>query len=129
MANQKSRKIAYWIVTGLLCFGMVGGVGQLFQVKEIVEGFKPLGYPTYFISIIGLWKVLAIIAILAPKFPLLKEWAYAGVFFVMTGASVSHIAVNDSIFHIIVPLIIASLAICSWYLRPDDRKLNFNQTS
>jgi hypothetical protein len=129
MKNQKSKKIAYWIATGLLCFCLLGGVGQLFQVKQIVDGFKPLGYPTYFISIIGFWKVLAIIAILAPKLPLLKEWAYAGVFFAMTGASVSHLAVNDSVFHIIVPLIIASLAICSWYLRPSDRKLNLGGVS
>ncbi len=123
MTNQKSKKTAYWIVTGLLCFCMLGGVGQLFQLKQIVDGFRPLGYPTYFISIVGFWKVMAIIAILAPKFPLLKEWAYAGVFFVMIGASVSHIAVNDSAFHIIIPLVIASLAVCSWYLRPTDRRL------
>ncbi len=123
MANQEFRKTAYWIVTALLCFCMLGGIGQLFQVKQIVDGFEPLGYPTYFISIIGFWKVLAIIAILIPKFPLLKEWAYAGVFFVMTGASVSHITVNDSVFHIIVPLIIAGLAVCSRYLRPVDGNL------
>ena len=122
MKNKKN--IFYWITTGLLCFCMLGGIGQLFQIKEVVDGFKTLGYPTYFISIIGLWKVLAIIAILAPKFPLLKEWAYAGVFFVMTGASASHLAVNDSPFHIIVPLVIASLAIFSWYLRPASRKLS-----
>jgi hypothetical protein len=107
---------------------MLGGIGQLFQVKQIVDGFKPLGYPTYFISLIGFWKVMAIIAILVPKFPLVKEWAYAGVFFAMTGASVSHIAVNDPAFHIIVPLIIAGLAICSWYLRPADRRLSSTST-
>jgi hypothetical protein len=124
MENQKSKRIAYWIVTGLLCFCMLGGIGQLFQVKQVVEGFAPLGYPTYFISIIGFWKVLAIIAILVPKFPLLKEWAYAGIVFAMTGASVSHIAVNDSTFHILVPLVITGLAIGSWFLRPADRKIN-----
>ena len=123
MENQKSNKIAYWVVTGLLCFSMLGGIGQLFQVQQIVEGFKPLGYPSYFISIIGFWKVMAIIALLAPKLPLVKEWAYAGIFFAMTGASVSHIAVNDTAFHIIVPLVIAGLAVCSWYLRPADRRL------
>lgn len=120
---EKRKTIMYWIITGMLCFCMLGGIGQLFQVKEIVAGFAPLGYPLYFISIIGFWKTMAIIAILIPKFPLLKEWAYAGVFFAMTGASISHIAVNDSVFHIVVPLIIASLAICSWYLRPASRKI------
>ena len=120
---EKRKHIAYWIATSLLCFCMLGGIGQLFQVKQIVDGFASLGYPTYFISIIGFWKVLAIVAILIPKFPLLKEWAYAGVFFVMTGASVSHIIVKDSAFHIIVPLVIAGLAVCSWYLRPPTRRI------
>jgi hypothetical protein len=121
---EKRKKIAYWLTTGLLSFCMLGGIGQLFQVKQIVDGFAPLGYPTYFISIIGFWKVMAIITILIPKFPLVKEWAYAGIFFAMTGASVSHIAVHDSAFHIIVPLVIAGLAILSRYLRPADRKIS-----
>ena len=120
---ERRRLTMYWITTGLLCFCLLGGIGQLFQVKQIVDGFAPLGYPVYFISIIGFWKVMAIIAILIPKFPLLKEWAYAGVFFAMTGASASHIAVNDAAFHIIAPLIIASLAIVSRYLRPTSRKI------
>lgn len=123
---EKRKNIGYWITTSILCFCMLGGVGQLFQVKEVVDGFVKLGYPTYFISVIGFWKVMAIIAILIPRFPLLKEWAYAGIFFVMTGASISHIAVNDSAFHIIVPLIIAGLAVCSWYLRPVTRKIKTN---
>jgi len=120
---KNKRNIGYWVATTLLCFFMLGGFGQLFQLKQVVEGFAPLGYPTYFISIIGFWKVMAIIAILLPKLPLIKEWAYAGIFFVMTGASVLHIAVNTSVFHIIMPLIIAGLAVCSWYLRPPARKI------
>ena len=122
MNNRK--KIAYWIITGLLCFCLLGGIAQLFQVKQVVDGFAPLGYPLYFISIIGFWKTMAIIAILIPRFPLVKEWAYAGVFFAMTGASISHIAVQDSTFHIIVPIIISGLAFTSWYLRPPSRKIN-----
>lgn len=120
---EKRKKIAYWVITGLLCFCMLGGIGQLFQVKQIVDGFAPLGYPLYFFSIIGFWKTMAIIAILIPKFPLVKEWAYAGIFFAMTGASISHIVVGSPVFHIIVPLVITALAITSWYLRPADRSL------
>jgi hypothetical protein len=120
---EKKKHITYWVVTVLLCFCLLGGFGQLFQVKEVVEGFAPLGYPTYFISIIGCWKILAIIALLVPRFPLLKEWAYAGVLFVMTGASVSQFMVNTSSFHIIAPLLITALALCSWYLRPADRRI------
>lgn len=120
---EKRKNIAYWITTMLLCFCLSGGIGQLFQVKQIVEGFAPLHYPLYFLSIIGFWKTMAIIAILIPRLPLLKEWAYAGVFFAMTGASVSQMAVGAPVFHIIIPLIIAGLAIASWYLRPASRKI------
>ncbi len=120
---EKRKKIAYWITTGLLCFCMLGGIGQLFQVKQIVDGFAPLHYPLYFLSIIGFWKTMAIIAILVPGFPLVKEWAYAGIFFAMTGASISQLVVHAPAFHIIVPLLIAGLAIASRYLRPASRKL------
>jgi len=89
----------------------------------VVQGFKPLGYPTYFISLIGTWKMLGIIAILAPKFKLLKEWAYAGIFFTMTGAVISHIASNDVSAQIIAPVVLAVFTVLSWYLRPADRKI------
>lgn len=120
---EKRRKIAYWLTTGLLSFCMLGGIGQLFQYKPQIDGFAQLGYPTYFLSIIGFWKLMAIIALLIPKYPLVKEWAYAGIFFAMTGASISHIVVHDTAFHIIVPLVIAGLAVSSWYLRPSSRKI------
>jgi len=94
------------------------------QVKGVVQGFKPLGYPTYFISIIGVWKVLGIIAILMPGFKLLKEWAYAGLFFVMSGAVISHIASGDVSAQIIAPIVLAIFTVLSWYLRPADRKIS-----
>ena len=93
------------------------------QAKGVVEGFKPLGYPNYFISLIGIWKVLGVIAILIPKFPLLKEWAYAGIFFAMTGAVISHIASDDIKVQIIAPFLLAVFTVLSWYLRPADRKI------
>ena len=92
-------------------------------VKGGVRGFKPLGYPNYFISLIGFWKVLGIIAILIPKFKLLKEWAYAGIFFVISGAVISHIASNDVHIQIIAPIVLAVFTVLSWYLRPADRKI------
>jgi len=89
----------------------------------VLKGFKPLGYPTYFISIIGVWKMLGIIAILIPGFKLLKEWAYAGIFFVMSGAVISHIASNDISAQIVAPFSLAVFTVLSWYLRPADRKI------
>ena len=122
--TQKSKTIWYWIITILLSFCIFsGGLAQALQVKGVVEGFKPLGYPTYFISIIGVWKVLGIVAILIPGFKLLKEWAYAGIFFTMTGAVISHIASNDIHAQMIAPIVLAIFTVLSWYLRPVDRKI------
>jgi hypothetical protein len=121
---EKRKLIWYWIITGILSFFIFsGGLAQAVQVKGVVQGFKPLGYPTYFISLIGIWKMLGIIAILIPGFKLLKEWAYAGIFFTMTGAVISHIASNDVHVQIIAPFVFAVFAVLSWYLRPADRKI------
>ena len=121
---EKRKLIWYWIITGILSFCIFsGGLAQAMQLKGVVEGFKPLGYPTYFISIIGVWKILGVIAILIPKFPLLKEWAYAGLFFTMTGAVISHLASDDVTVQIIAPIVLAIFTVLSWWLRPADRKI------
>jgi hypothetical protein len=121
---EKRKLIWYWIITVLLSFCIFfGGLAQALQLKEVLQGFKPLGYPTYFISLIGIWKVLGVIAILLPKFPLLKEWAYAGIFFTMTGAVISHIASDDIKVQIISPIVLAVFTVLSWYLRPANRKI------
>jgi len=121
---EKRKTLWYWIFTIILSFCIFsGGLAQAMQVKGVVDGFKPLGYPIYFISLIGVWKMLGIIAILIPGFKLLKEWAYAGIFFVMSGAVISHIASNDISVQIIAPFLLAVFAVLSWYLRPADRKI------
>lgn len=121
---MEKRKLWYWIITVLLSFCIFsGGLAQAMQVKGVVQGFKPLGYPNYFITIIGIWKMLGIIAILIPNFKLLKEWAYAGIFFVMSGAVISHIASDDISVQIIAPIVLAIFSVLSWYLRPVDRKI------
>lgn len=122
---EKKKIVWYWIITAILSLCIFsGGLAQAFQVKGVVQGFKPLGYPTYFISLIGIWKVLGIIAILIPRFKLLKEWAYAGLFFTMSGAVISHIASNDVSVQIIAPIVLAIFTVLSWYLRPADRKVS-----
>ncbi|MGN8070896.1 DoxX family protein [Mucilaginibacter sp. SG564] len=121
---EKKKTLWYWIVTVVLSFFIFsGGLAQALRVEGVVQGFKPLGYPTYFIALIGIWKMLGVIAILVPKFKLLKEWAYAGIFFVMSGAVISHIASNDISAQIIAPFVLAIFAVLSWYLRPADRKI------
>jgi hypothetical protein len=121
---EKRKLIWYWIITGLLSFCIFfGGLFQTLQLQGVIQGFKPLGYPTYFISLIGIWKVLGVFAILVPGFKLLKEWAYAGIFFAMTGAVISHLASNDIHPQIIAPFVLAIFTVLSWYLRPANRKI------
>jgi hypothetical protein len=122
----KRNKIIYWIATIWLALGMLStGAVQLLKVKTGAGGadsITHLGYPIYFLTIIGIWKVLGIIAILIPKFPLLKEWAYAGFFFIMSGAIFSHIA-SGSMNEILPSLLLLILTVVSWYFRPADRKI------
>jgi uncharacterized membrane protein YphA (DoxX/SURF4 family) len=122
---MKAKSIAYWATTILVAFFMSGGVAQILQFRAKPHGIVPeLGYPMYFFLILGIWKVLGAIAILVPRFPRLKEWAYAGIFFDLTGAAASCAAVGGYgayAFHVIAPLIIAGLAVASWSLRPQSR--------
>jgi hypothetical protein len=102
-------------------------VGQVMQYLANPHGVVPvLDYPMYFFAILGVWKILGAIAILVPGFPRLKEWAYAGIFFDLTGAAVSCAAVGGYGaygFHIIAPLMIAGLTVASWALRPPNRTI------
>ena len=122
---MNAKNIAYWTTTVLLAFFMSGGIVQIAQFKGNPHGIVPqLGYPMYFFGIIGFWKVLGAIAILVPRFPRLKEWAYAGIFFDVTGAAVSCAAVGGYgayAFHAIAPLLIACITVASWALRPPSR--------
>jgi len=82
-----------------------------------------LGYPAYLLTILGVWKILGVVAVLIPKFPVLKEWAYAGFFFAMSGAVISHIVLGDSVKEISPPLLLLILTVVSWYFRPENRKI------
>ena len=123
MTTEKRNKIIYWVATVWLALGMVStGIVQLIQMEEETKMITDLGYPTYLMTILGVWKILGVIAILIPKYPLLKEWAYAGFFFAMSGAIISHIAIGDSILKILPPLLLLVLTVISWYFRPENKK-------
>jgi len=123
----KRNKIIYWIATIWLALGMVAtGIGQLIKMKDGQGGtnmITHLGYPIYLLTLLGACKILGVIAVLIPKSPLLKEWAYAGFCFLMSGAIFSHIANGDSITTIFPSLLLLVLAIASWYFRPPNRKI------
>lgn len=119
----KRNKIIYWIATIWLALGMVStGILQLLKDEKEVTMMTRLGYPDYFLTIIGMWKILGVVAILIPKFPLLKEWAYAGFFIAMSGAVASHLMSGSEAKDLFGPTLLLMLTIVSWYFRPADRK-------
>ena len=121
---KKRDKIIYWIATVWLSLGMVStGIVQLMQSNDEVDMMTRLGYPAYFLIILGIWKILGVIAVLIPKYPLPKEWAYAGFFFAMSGAIFSHFANGDNAKEFFGPTLLLVLTVVSWYFRPGDRKL------
>jgi hypothetical protein len=125
---MKAKAIVYWTMTILVALPIgSGGVSQIWQYYANPHSVVPeLGYPTYFFGILGVWKVLGAIAILVPRFPRLKEWAYAGIFFDLTGAAASCAAVGGYGaygFHVIAPLIITGFLVTSWALRPPSRTI------
>jgi len=120
----KRNLIIYWASTLWLALGMLStGAVQVFKVKAKVDFITTLGYPTYFLTILGVWKILGVVSVLIPKFPLLKEWAYAGFFFVMSGAVLSHLAAGDPANEIFPSLLLLTLTVVSWYFRPADRRI------
>jgi uncharacterized membrane protein YphA (DoxX/SURF4 family) len=122
-ALSRKRLILYWVATALVVFQLgAGGVGDILQPQGLVEGMTHLGYPVYFCTILGVWKVLGAVTLLIPGFARLKEWAYAGAFFDLTGAAASHLTVGDSAVKLIAPLLFAGLVIASWALRPPARR-------
>ena len=119
----KRNKIIYWIATIWLSLGMLStGIVQLIKMKEEADMITHLGYPLYIMTLLGITKILGVIAILIPKFPLLKEWAYAGFFFTMAGAVFSHVAAGDGAKEFFGPILLLILIMVSWYFRPAGRK-------
>ena len=122
---NKRNKIIYWIATIWLALGMTStGVVQLMRLKEEQEMMAHLGYPLHLLTLLGIWKILGVIALLMPKFALIKEWAYAGFFFAMSGAVWAHLATGDSAQAFFGPVLLLLLTVVSWYFRPVSRKVS-----
>jgi hypothetical protein len=123
--GSRKRIIAYWVTTVIIGAEFaVGGVMDLLRLPPFFALLKHLGYPGYFSVILGVWKALGAVAVLAPRLPRLKEWAYAGMFFNMTGAAASHLAVGDPPVTLVAPTIFTGLVVTSWTLRPLDRRID-----
>ena len=119
-----TKRVAYWVCTGLVAFFIgSGGLAYAMQVPDVVQGVVALGFPVHFVVLLGIWKVLGSLAILAPGLPSLKEWAYAGIIFDLTGAAAATVATGGEWWHAGAPLSIALLVMASWALRPESRRL------
>ena len=127
---KRTNKIIYWIATGWLALGMTSsGIVQLLKLKEETAFILSLGYPDYLLTILGIFKLAGVLVILAPRLPLVKEWAYAGFFFMMTGAVWSHLASGAPATDAGPALFLLALTTVSWYFRPASRKLALNTES
>lgn len=127
----RSRKIIYWASTLMLASGLVGsGIQQLLRTEgegalapPYAWGIVELGYPVYILTMLGIWKILGAVAIVIPRYPLLKEWAYAGLIFLLTGGMFSHIASGDPWYQLLPALFLLVFTAASWHFRPTDRRL------
>jgi hypothetical protein len=119
-----TRTLTYWTSTAITAFVMLsGGVVYLLGAEWAVTGVTALGYPAYLVTILGVWKVLGAVAITVPGFPRLEEWAYAGVAFDLSGATISHLVSGSPAFHPVVTTILLVVAALSWATRPASRRL------
>jgi uncharacterized membrane protein YphA (DoxX/SURF4 family) len=122
--NDKARTIGYWIATSLVALAfLAGGAGDLSGSPAVLEGLAHLGYPAYVAVLLGVWKLLGAAVVAAPRLPRLKEWAYAGMVFDLTGAAFSHAASGDPAGKVITPLVVLAIVAASWALRPARRTL------
>lgn len=122
-AASRRRAIAYWVTTMVVAMELaLAGVWDILRIPYVRGVIEHLGYPAYFLVILGVWKVLGAVALLVPRFPRLKEWAYAGAVFNYTGAVVSHLAVGDGAVALVYPIIQLGLVGGSWALRPPARR-------
>ena len=118
VALSRTRRIAYWVTTSILAVETgVGGILDLARTQHVRMVVAHLGYPAYLLTILGLWKVPGAMVLLLPRFPRLREWAYAGIFFEMTGAAASHAFFGDTQY-VAITVSFSILALVSWMLRP-----------
>jgi len=118
------RNIVYWASTVCVAIAVgAAGAADLLHIPAVMEALAHLGYPPYFATILGTWELLGAVAILAPRLSRVKEWAYAGMVFALSGAALSHAASGDPVPKILVPLVLLGAVLLSWTSRPGRRTL------
>jgi hypothetical protein len=123
--SSRVRNGSYWLSTTIIALAFFsGGLAYVARAGAPVRGMVELGYPVYFVSLLGVWKVLGALALVAPRRARLKEWAYAGIAFDLSGAAVSHAALGHPTLKLMAPLVLLAIAALSWTLRPASRRLS-----
>lgn len=118
------RSVVYWLLTLVVAFELAAGaLWDLLRIEYVRVVLAHLGYPMYLLTILGVWRIPGALALLVPRFPRLKEWAYAGAFFNYTGAAASHFLAGDAVGQWVGPLILSGFTLISWALRPASRRL------
>lgn len=121
--SARCRLAGYWLATVLVVAELgLGGIWDIARIPFVRDLVTHLGYPSYFLVLLGSWKVLGAVALLVPRRPLLKEWAYAGVFFTYTGAIVSHLTTGYALGEVGLLAVLTVLTALSWALRPPSRR-------
>jgi len=122
--TQNARQIGYWVATlAVAALFALPGMALLARVPHFTEDMAHLGYPAYFLSILGVWKILGAVTVVAPRLSRLKEWAYAGMVFDATSAAVSRAVLDDGFAKVAFPIVIGAIVMISWALRPPNRRL------
>ncbi len=122
--NASPRAVAYWVATAIAATAfLVPGLANLARAPHVAGDMAHLGYPAYFMTILGTWKVLGALVIAAPGLRVLKEWAYAGMIFDLTGAAISRGVAGDGPAMVLVPVALCGVVLASWLLRPESRRL------
>lgn len=117
------RLAVYWVFTaGVVAELGVGGAWDVTGVTSVRDLVAHLGYPSYFLTLLGIWKMLGAVALLIPGRALLKEWVYAGAIFTYTGAVFSHVTTGYALAEVPVLTVLIAVTVASWALRPASRR-------
>lgn len=123
MHPKNLKRLYVFSTLGVAVAFTFGGLADVLHVQYADQTMTHLGYPEYFTTLIGCWKILGVVAVIVPGFERVKEWAYAGMFFDTTGAALSHAALGDGAAQLLPPVFVCGLVVASWASRPEDRKL------
>lgn len=130
IVSTRLKMVAYWTATGLVAAELaLGGIWDVLRIPFVRDVVTHLGYPTYLLVILGVWKLLGAAALIAPRFPVVKEWAYAGAFFVYSGAIASHLTTGKDLGEVGILSVMTLLTAASWALRPASRRLVHSPTA